>query len=862
MKARPLFACDAEGVGEISFADNDTLTNIGDSAEQGWLVGTVVRTGQRGLFPAVYTELSPETGDDVAFMRKLHSEGLLSSKHQLEAFRDDLDGGQLTAATSNRSYTSSANHSSVDSGHVTTATENRNFTSQTSSANHSELYSGHVTTSSMAASENRNYSSQSSSANHSYLSQSSVQQSQSVYTSSGGQAPPVPFKPSVAARPAITTSATATRALPPPIPAKRTPIASPPVPPKPRNVVLPMRTDSSQTMSPATSFSQSLGSQTSVSAREQSSSSRVNSANDQETVRQREADAARAWEDAHLAKKPTTLDGSQEVARLFGGLSTGARPAVNVSTKPAVSILRKPAVSAGTKPIVSAGSKPIVSAGSKPAVSVATKPMPAAVRSTAEQIDLDSERDAAASWEAKHGIGSKSRAQSTNTANYAKYDVSVDRKPVVNTSSKPVVAAKPAFARTTGSSTPAAPVLPSKAFTSSTSNTASDTAGSRAVSSQSTSVQRSNQFTGRSVPAAPPLPAKSLNTTARTSPAASFTSSHGSTADLHSASMRSTATQRSNPATENDAPPLPHNPTRARVMDELLVKRKQVPSIEPSKANDAPALPYSSSRAAYAKPVEKPIEATVQPMPRNLISQINSQSSSARSLNSSTSNSSSALGFGDSFDPASAQVALRPQHSSPAFPGMAAARSVVAGRPADSSASFQRSYSSSVTKTEESSTSMTASTGIPLTYSREVKGPMPFASRPGMQQQYSYTNKTSSSSSSFTQHESHASGIGANTHPASITSDALNRYTALFHTLDEQEGRHGYLSSNVVRDTVARSRLPDDQLRRIWQLADRNLNGKFGPGEFNILMYLVDCALRNDPIPDYLPIDLLHTAYA
>ncbi|PIA13373.1 hypothetical protein COEREDRAFT_22483, partial [Coemansia reversa NRRL 1564] len=63
----------------------------------------------------------------------------------------------------------------------------------------------------------------------------------------------------------------------------------------------------------------------------------------------------------------------------------------------------------------------------------------------------------------------------------------------------------------------------------------------------------------------------------------------------------------------------------------------------------------------------------------------------------------------------------------------------------------------------------------------------------------------------------------------------------------------GYLSSEKVRQVVASSRLPDDQLRRIWQLADRKNDGRFDRGGFNIAMYLVDCALRGDPIPEYLP---------
>ncbi|KAJ1949222.1 actin organization and endocytosis protein [Linderina pennispora] len=95
-----------------------------------------------------------------------------------------------------------------------------------------------------------------------------------------------------------------------------------------------------------------------------------------------------------------------------------------------------------------------------------------------------------------------------------------------------------------------------------------------------------------------------------------------------------------------------------------------------------------------------------------------------------------------------------------------------------------------------------------------------------------------------------------------IPSDALVRYGHLFKRLDKQGKRLGYLTSDQVQAVIGRSRLSDDQLRRIWALADRNLDGRFGPGEFFIAMHLVDSALRNDPIPATLSVDLLNSAYA
>ncbi|KAI9468152.1 hypothetical protein BX667DRAFT_518389 [Coemansia mojavensis] len=734
MRAKAIYACDAENIGEVSFTAQDTLAGIQDSAEDGWLVGTVDRTGQRGLFPAVYTELSPETGDDIAFLQKLQQENLLSSTLKLEAFRRDLDSGRMSTSVS--------------------------------------------------------------SANHSYSASSTFERTQTSYSSvsTGQQAPPVPNKPKLATRPiaSIAGPSSGSRALPPPVPSKTHSASPPAVPPKPKSVASPSYASSasSQTMSPATSFSQSLGSQTTTSVRADS----IN-ASEQEAARQREAEAARAWENAHLAKKPTSLDGSREVSRLFGGVDSASKP--NYATKPAVSIPRtavcKPATA--SKPAVAP--KPAALAeSSKP---VSQKPQvpskPAVLRSTAEQIDLDSERDAAASWEAKHGIGKK--PQNAIAGNSTKPAVMPMRKPATS-----------GFGIANGYKPPVV------------------------------------KFTAKA-PAAPPLPSKpsSLNS----SNASSWSASNQAISQQQTTHTSSATTQRSNPATENDAPPLPHNPARAAVMSELLQARKPVPSVNPATANDAPALPYSPVRAAIVKPAEKPVESVIQPAPRSLISRMNSQTT--QTLSKSSSSSSSMVGFGDSFDPASRQMPLTQQYqSSPA------ARSAI-----NSQSSFHHSYSS-VTSSEEKSIS--TSSAIPLTQSREVRGALPFTSAGAHDnhsvQHYSLTSK--SSSSSFSKQESFtSSGINP---VSTISMFKLQEYSRIFQALNAQEGSRGYLSSEAVRNQVARSSLPDDQLRRIWQLADRNLNGKFGPGEFNIIMHLVDCAQLNYPIPNSLPVDLLHIAYA
>ncbi|KAJ2636382.1 Intersectin 1 (SH3 domain protein) [Coemansia sp. RSA 1286] len=250
--------------------------------------------------------------------------------------------------------------------------------------------------------------------------------------------------------------------------------------------------------------------------------------------------------------------------------------------------------------------------------------------------------------------------------------------------------------------------------------------------------------------------------------------------------------------------------------------------LNPAAENDAPALPYNASRqvgvAQAARAV--PVLEKIQPAPRSLISKLNG------------------MGFEDSFQP------------------VAASASVPASVPASASAS---SLSSSVSPlaspgqlSRQPSTQSAAS--IPLTAARHVQGaaPRPTPTAPANKRQLSYVKRQPVLTQS---HPGYRLPPASGARSDVIPMDALTRYSHLFKRLDKESGRKGYLASDQVHAVVVRCRLPDDQMRRIWALADRNLNGRFGPGEFNLVMHLADCALRHDPIPDTLSVDLLHSAY-
>ncbi|KAJ2723132.1 Intersectin 1 (SH3 domain protein) [Coemansia sp. Benny D115] len=295
--------------------------------------------------------------------------------------------------------------------------------------------------------------------------------------------------------------------------------------------------------------------------------------------------------------------------------------------------------------------------------------------------------------------------------------------------------------------------------------------------------------------------------------------------------------------------------------------------VHPAYANDAPSLPYSARRQATVVPVQAPIEQRIQPAPKNLINQFNR------------------MGFEDSFDPQMPQQANKPVSMSATFaakPSAAALppRSIPArpsNAPAEPSPIIQPSLSQPPSLSSSSSSVSPALAsqqgGIPLTASRHMQGPP--RPKPAPRKQLSYVNRQpvltqnhpgynlpaqagAASGATSPVHSPLATTVnysnGSNVNGA-IPSDALARYSNLFKRLDKQYGKHGYLTSDQVHAVVVRCRLPDDLMRRIWALSDRNLNGKFGPGEFNLIMHLSDRALAKDPIPETLSVDLIQSAY-
>ncbi|KAJ2754172.1 hypothetical protein GGI19_002601 [Coemansia pectinata] len=88
-----------------------------------------------------------------------------------------------------------------------------------------------------------------------------------------------------------------------------------------------------------------------------------------------------------------------------------------------------------------------------------------------------------------------------------------------------------------------------------------------------------------------------------------------------------------------------------------------------------------------------------------------------------------------------------------------------------------------------------------------------------------------------------------------VTPDERVRYEQFFKNLDQQ--RTGYLSGDVPVNFFLKSKLPEDTLSKIWDLADINHSGRLDIEEFSVAMHLINAHLAGDIIPDRLPTTLV-----
>ena len=84
-----------------------------------------------------------------------------------------------------------------------------------------------------------------------------------------------------------------------------------------------------------------------------------------------------------------------------------------------------------------------------------------------------------------------------------------------------------------------------------------------------------------------------------------------------------------------------------------------------------------------------------------------------------------------------------------------------------------------------------------------------------------------------------------------ISDEQRDYYTAQFAQL--QPNPDGLLAGSLARKFFEKSRLPVEELRRIWQLADVTRDSALSLPEFYVAMHLAVLRRNHVPLPDVLP---------
>eukprot|EP01126_Amoeba_proteus_P000453 TRINITY_DN10129_c0_g1_i2.p1 TRINITY_DN10129_c0_g1~~TRINITY_DN10129_c0_g1_i2.p1 ORF type:complete len:281 (+),score=61.32 TRINITY_DN10129_c0_g1_i2:220-1062(+) len=87
-----------------------------------------------------------------------------------------------------------------------------------------------------------------------------------------------------------------------------------------------------------------------------------------------------------------------------------------------------------------------------------------------------------------------------------------------------------------------------------------------------------------------------------------------------------------------------------------------------------------------------------------------------------------------------------------------------------------------------------------------------------------------------------------------IEETALEAYYQIFQSL---EPVNGSLSGSVARDTLMKTGIPIEFLRKIWELSDFEKDGKLDKEEFALALHLAETVKTGHKVPDTLPPTLI-----
>ncbi|KAL5490092.1 hypothetical protein ACEPAI_4925 [Sanghuangporus weigelae] len=103
-----------------------------------------------------------------------------------------------------------------------------------------------------------------------------------------------------------------------------------------------------------------------------------------------------------------------------------------------------------------------------------------------------------------------------------------------------------------------------------------------------------------------------------------------------------------------------------------------------------------------------------------------------------------------------------------------------------------------------------------------------------------------------------ASAFGTATQPWDVTPEEKTRFDQFFDSLDTQ--KRGSIEGDVAVPFMLQSKLSEDVLAQVWDLADLNNDGRLTRDGFAVAMHLIQGKLAGKEIPAILPVSLVPPA--
>jgi len=91
-----------------------------------------------------------------------------------------------------------------------------------------------------------------------------------------------------------------------------------------------------------------------------------------------------------------------------------------------------------------------------------------------------------------------------------------------------------------------------------------------------------------------------------------------------------------------------------------------------------------------------------------------------------------------------------------------------------------------------------------------------------------------------------------------FTEQEIFKYDNLF--LQADSNQDGFIDGNEAKTYFSKGKLATEKLAKIWELCERDKDGKLSRGEFRLAMYLIYWSMKGNSLPDVIPMSVVQQA--